>query len=129
MTNDLPPDSDDQINIGDRQKALDPVNPEESPIVESEFRREQDRRKLEHTQWLEKAPIWERRIKLAAEMTPSAIAALVIIVVTIGSLSIAFGVGSPTSEEKERATSRLELVLTGTLAFLFGKSLNSKDNN
>ncbi len=83
---------------------------------------------MQHTQWMEKAPIWERRVKLIAEdITPSAIAALVVIVVTIGSLCVAFDVGNPTPEEKEKATSRLELVLTGTLAFLFGKSLNSNN--
>lgn len=136
----------ENIDVGQITKNLDPEEdsfltqnsetPEEKQILR-QFQMEMNRDKAKHQREMEKearldqrerekGARFDQRVKLVViETGPTLIAGLIIIfIATMNVINVSPFVDA-TDEQRENASSQLGLLLTGTLGFIFGKSMDS----
>ncbi|ASC69637.1 hypothetical protein XM38_005660 [Halomicronema hongdechloris C2206] len=116
----------DQFDIGKELEDLDPEPSTRVVFTSYPETPEERQRLMDHTFQMERGRAFDRRVKmLVVETGPSILAALVVLAITITNLIVISPLTETTEEEEQRAASQMGLILTGTLAFVFGKASDS----
>ncbi|PSN11555.1 hypothetical protein C7271_24480 [filamentous cyanobacterium CCP5] len=112
------------IDVRQLVKAVDPI-PRSYLTVTPETPKEREHL-IKHQMQMERGHAFNRRVRLfVIETGPYALASLIVVTITIVNLVIASPWSQANSDEKERAASSVGLILTGTIAFIFGRSMDS----
>jgi hypothetical protein len=115
----------ERIDVSKLTKVVDP-EPHSYLTVAPETPQERERL-IEHRIRMERGKAFDRRIRLLVlETGPSILAVFIVVAVTVLNLVIVSPWGRATVDEKDIAASQLRLILTGTIAFVFGRATDPK---
>lgn len=116
-----------QLDLSKRLKDVDPEPSNRTVFTVAPETSDERRLLMQHQIDMEKGAAFDRRVKmLVVETGPSILAAFIVTAITISNLLVISPWSETTTEEEQRAASQMGLILTGTLAFVFGKASDSK---